>query len=87
MPRTRKTPDIATEFAHACAGGPVRMHDADLCERVRELEREVERLRADRHHCHHPYYVQPYWTWNSTGSSTTVTYPNWSAGNTVTMNG
>jgi hypothetical protein len=72
-PRTRSVESTATEFAHASAHG--RVHDADLCDRIRELEAEVERLKADRHHCYGhwhwtgtPYY---YPTWVSSGTTTT----------------
>lgn len=43
--------------------GHPRVHDADLCERIRDLEQEVERLKADRHHCYgHWHWSPPYWT-------------------------
>ncbi len=57
-----------------------KMHDADLCERIRELEERVRELEArpDHHYCNHwpVYYPQyPQWTytpWVSSGTSTTI---------------
>ena len=56
-----------------------RVHDADICDRIRKLEKEVERLKARPNHCGHwhytPFYHPPYIyggnTWTGTGTITT----------------
>lgn len=70
--KTTKTPRGSASSAGPNVLGPARVHDADLCDRIRLLELEVERLKADRHHCHgwYPYSV--------------TTWPNFTYTNTLT---
>lgn len=65
-----------------------RVHDADLCDRIKELEDRVRELEARPQGCGHihwyPYTTYPYpYTWTVNG--TTTTYGTITTSNTVNL--